>query len=111
MAYTSRWSSTDQIPQRAVEAGQLDRFGAVDATDGGRSSRFSLSAQWARGDASTSTRASAYAIRSRLNLFSNFTFFLNDPVNGDQFEQVDRRTVAGGDLSHSWRTPFEGRQI
>jgi outer membrane receptor protein involved in Fe transport len=111
MAYASRWSSTDQIPQRAVEAGQVDRFGAVDPTDGGRSSRYSLSAQWARGDASTSTRASAYAIRSSLNLFSNFTFFLNDPVNGDQFEQVDRRTVAGGEASHTWHTQLGGHDI
>src|SRR5712671_4282734 len=111
MAYASRWSSTDQIPQRAVDAGRLDRLGAVDPTDGGRSSRYSLSAQWARGDASSSTRASAYAIRSSLNLFSNFTFFLNDPVNGDQFEQVDRRTIAGGEASHTWHTQLGGRDI
>src|SRR6266446_8281913 len=69
MAYASRWNSTDQIPLRAVDSGQLDRFGAVDSTDGGRSSRYSLSTQWAKGDASSSTRASAYAIRSSLNLF------------------------------------------
>jgi len=111
MAYASHWNSTDQIPLRAVEFGKLGRFDAVDATDGGRTSRYSLSTQWVKGDASSSTRANAYLIHSQLNLFSNFTFFLNDPVNGDQIEQVDRRTVSGGELSHAWRTPWIGRDI
>jgi len=111
MAYASRWNATDQIPLRAVEDGSLPRFGAVDPTDGGRVSRASLSAQWARSDEARSTRASTYLIRSRLKLYSNFTFFLDDPVNGDQFEQVDRRTIAGGDVSHSWRAAFGGRQM
>jgi outer membrane receptor protein involved in Fe transport len=111
MAYSARWNATDQIPLRAVHDGSLPRFGAVDATDGGKSSRASLSAQGMRSDEAGSTRASAYLIRSRLDLFSNFTYFLNDAANGDQFEQVDRRTVAGGDLSRSWRAPFDGRQM
>jgi hypothetical protein len=111
MAYASRWNSTDQIPLRAVDAGRIDRFGAVDPTDGGRSSRYSVSTQWARSDADKSTRAGAYVIHSRLRLFSDFTYFLNDPVNGDQFEQVDRRTIAGGEASHTWRTPFGGREV
>jgi outer membrane receptor protein involved in Fe transport len=111
MAYASQWNATDQIPLRAVNDGRLPRFGAADPTDGGRSSRYSLSSEWNRSDDSGRTRASAYLIRSRLDLFSNFTYFLADPVNGDQFEQVDRRSVAGGDLSRSWTTPFGGRQI
>jgi hypothetical protein len=111
MAYTSHWNSTDQIPLRALDGGSLGRFGAVDSTDGGRASRYSLSTQWARSDASTSTRASAYVFHSDLDLFSNFTYFRNDPVNGDQFEQVDRRTVFGGDASHTWRTQVAGREI
>ena len=111
MGYGARWSSTDQIPQRAVDSGQLGRFGAVDPTDGGSSSRYSLSAQWAKTEAATSTRASAYLIRSRLQLFSNFTYFLNDPVNGDQFEQVDKRSIAGGQASHTFRTPLAGREL
>src|SRR5437762_14262218 len=68
MAYASHWNSTDQIPLRAVQSGQLGRFDAVDATDGGRTSRYSLSTQWVKGDASSSTRANAYVIHSRLNL-------------------------------------------
>ena len=50
-------------------------------------------------------------MRSRLDLFSNFTYFLDDPVNGDQFEQVDRRTVAGGAASHSWTSQTLGRPV
>ncbi|HZQ71550.1 MAG TPA: TonB-dependent receptor [Burkholderiales bacterium] len=112
MAYANRWNATDQVPLRAVQSGQLDRFGAVDPSDGGRSSRYSLSAQWARStQAGSATRASAYLIRSDLDLFSNFTYFLNDPVNGDQIEQVDRRTVSGAELSHSWRSSAAGRDF
>jgi hypothetical protein len=111
MAYANRWNASDQIPLRAVESGRLDRFGAVDATDGGRASRYSLSAQWARSDGGTATRASAYMVHSRLDLFSNFTYFLNDPANGDQIEQVDRRTVSGAELSHTWHTTSAGHDF
>jgi hypothetical protein len=111
MLYSSRWNSTDQIPLRAVDSGALERFGAVDPTDGGRSSRYSLSTQWIRSDVSSTTRASAYLIHSRLDLFSNFTYFLKDPVNGDQFEQVDRRTIAGAQGSHTWHTALGGREM
>ena len=111
MAYSSRWNATDQIPLRAVESGMLARFAAVDPSDGGRASRYSLSTQWARSDASTSTRVSAYLFRSDLSLFSNFTYFLNDPIHGDQFQQLDRRTVAGGEASHTWRTVLGGREL
>ena len=111
MAYTSRWNATDQIPARAVESGQLGRFGAIDPSDGGESSRYSLSAQWSKSEGNAATRANAYLVRSRLDLFSDFTFFLHDPVNGDQFEQVDRRTVAGGGLSRSWSSEASGRRV
>jgi len=107
MAYTSRWNATDQIPERA----QIGRFGAIDPSDGGEASRYSLSAQWSQAVGNAATRANAYLVRSRLDLFSNFTFFLDDPVRGDQFEQVDRRTVAGGGASHSWVTQTAGRRM
>ena len=47
-------------------------------------------------------RASAYVIDYDLDLFSNFTYFLDDPVQGDQFEQVDDRTVSGGQQRENW---------
>ena len=98
MAYDNQWRSADQIPQRAVESAQLDAFGSVDTTVGGQSSRYSLSASWF----SDAWQASAYVIQTDLDLWSNFTYFLNDPLNGDQFEQVDDRWIYGGEISHHW---------
>jgi hypothetical protein len=100
MGYSADWNSTDQSPARAIEAGQLSRFDGVDETDGGETARYTLSGDWQRSTGSSVTRATAYGIRYRLNLFSNFTYFLDDPDNGDQFEEADRRTVFGGLLSH-----------
>jgi hypothetical protein len=102
MGYDAKWSSTDQIPARAVSSGSLSRFGLIDPSDGGETSRFSLASQWQRNSSSSLTQAGFYAIRYRLNLFSNFTYFLDDPVNGDQFEQADDRFVAGMRASHRW---------
>ena len=102
MAYGADWNSTDQIPRRAVDAGLLDRFGAVDPTDGGKASRYSLSADWRSSENGASRAASLYLIRSRLDLFSNFTYFLDDPLNGDQFEQSEQRLTLGGQASGTW---------
>jgi len=111
MAYKAAWSSTDQIPRRAVDAGLIDRFGAIDPTDGGKSSRYSLSGEWRASGRDTSRAISAYAIRSRLNLFSNFTFFLDDPVNGDQFEQAESRLTLGGQASQTWSARLGERPV
>lgn len=100
MGYVGEWNATDQVPARAVEGTVLDRFDGIDNTVGGQSARFSLSTDWQKTTTAGVTRATAYAMRYRLNLFSNFTYFLDDPVFGDQFEQADRRTVAGGQLAH-----------
>ena len=108
LAYDARWRATDQIPSRAVSDGRLSRWGSLDPTDGGRSFRHSLSFEWQRAGARTSTRAQVYGIGYGLNLYSNFTYFLDDPVRGDQFEQEDRRRVAGGQLGHQWLTRAAG---
>lgn len=101
-AYGGRWNASDQIPTRAVAAG-LSRFGEIDPSDGGNSYRASLAADWERGGPSL-TKANVYAIAYGLDLFSNFTYFLDDPLHGDQFEQQDRRIVAGGRATHQWRS-------
>jgi hypothetical protein len=100
MGYSSKWNATDQIPDRAVTTGLVGEFGSIDPTDHGRTFRYSVGgdAQW-RGLGST-TQVTAYALRYGLNLFSNFTYYLDDPVNGDQFEQEDRRWVSGGRITH-----------
>jgi outer membrane receptor protein involved in Fe transport len=105
MGYANRWTSTDQIAERAVTQGLIDRFGTLNPTDGGNSSRFSLSSRWSQSGQYGATQISAYAIRSSLTLFNDFTYFLDDPVNGDQFSQTDRRTVLGFDARHA----FKGR--
>jgi hypothetical protein len=105
-AYSNNWDATDQIPQRAVDQGVISRLGAIDPSDGGRTQRFSLYSEWAyQGDKSL-TQANAYLTYYRLHLFSNFTFSLDDPVNGDQFEQSDKRVVAGGQVSQTWYTTW-----
>ena len=109
MAYDAKWHSTDQIPQRALAAGSLGRFDAVDQTDGGASSRYSVSADWRQSAGSTSSRVNAYVVRNRLALFSNFTYFMDSAANGDQFAQPDRRTTAGVNASHSWASTVLGR--
>ncbi len=111
MGYRGRWDSTDQIPLRAVAAGTLDRFGTVDPTDGGTSSRASLAFDWTHRGAEGETALNLYAVRSQLDLFSNFTYFLDDPVNGDQFNQRDARTLLGGSLTHRRTLPFAGRTL
>ncbi|QHI99722.1 TonB-dependent receptor [Xylophilus rhododendri] len=100
MAYRSRWNATDQVPQRLIDSGEIGRFGSLNPTDGGNTRRLSLSGQWFDKGAHGDTELSFYAIDYRFDLFSDFTYFLNNPVNGDQFEQVDRRQVYGTQATH-----------
>lgn len=100
LAYGARWNSSDQIPARAATAGLISRFGEIDPSDGGRSDRFILSAR--RTDANSETVA--YVQNYTLNLWSNFTYFLHDPLHGDQFEQAERRWILGGATQRRWRT-------
>jgi outer membrane receptor protein involved in Fe transport len=111
MGYRGTWDSTDQIPVRAVDDGTLDRFGTIDTTDGGNSYRYSGSFEWQRTRNNASTKLTAFGLAYDLNLFSNFTYFLDDPENGDQFQQVDRRFVSGATLSHRRLGRWAGRSV
>jgi outer membrane receptor protein involved in Fe transport len=108
MGYSGKWTSTDQIPQRAVDQGIIGRFGSLDASDGGKSTRASLSLDWRRAFADGAFKLNAYAVRSRLDLYSNFTYLLThpfdlgDPVNGDQFKQSEKRGMTGLNAERSW---------
>ncbi|MCW5620024.1 MAG: TonB-dependent receptor, partial [Burkholderiales bacterium] len=106
MGYDSDWTSTDQIARRAVDSGEIGRFGTLDPTDGGETSRFSLSFNGRRPFGSGQAQLDAYVIRYALDLWSNFTYALDDPLNdapnGDQFKQVDRRTVYGMHPRYAW---------
>lgn len=104
MGYDNSWNSADQIPERAVTRGIIDELGSLDTTVGGESSRYSLSADFSNAGWS----GSAYLIRSKLNLWSNFTYFLDNQVDGDQFEQVDDRTTYGGQVNYYFESELAG---
>jgi len=101
MAYQGKWNATNQIPQRALDLGVINRFDSLDPSDGGDSSRYSLSGAWGKTGQNTATSVNAYVIRSRLNLWSNFTF-LDGFNNSAQLEQVDSRTTTGINAKHTW---------
>ena len=109
MGYSGRWHSTDQVPERAVRSGQLDRFGTIDTTDRGETHRYSLSGEWRRSTGLGLTQVKAYAIDYGLSLFSNFTYFLDDPVNGDQLEQKDDRSIVGASVTQRFLSHSFGR--
>jgi hypothetical protein len=100
MGYWANWDSTDQVAERAVANGTITRFGNLDDTDGGHANRQSVAIELQRSDGPSSLRATGFFLRNSLNLFSNFTYFLDDPENGDQFEQAERRTALGGKVAY-----------
>ena len=102
MVYSGKWNSTDQVPQRAIDAGLIDRFGTLNPTDGGISSRSSLSFNRVKRTDDDQVQFSAYVIRYKLDLWSTFTYTLRDPINGDQMLQHDDRVVYGFKASKSW---------
>ncbi|GAC1543529.1 MAG: hypothetical protein NVS2B17_23410 [Candidatus Velthaea sp.] len=102
--YDARWMSSDQIALRAVQNGTIDRFGQLDPTDGGRTHRYALSTDYARDSEKSTTKLSAYALDYSLHLFSDFTYFLSDPANMDQFAQTDQRLVTGVNAAHTWKS-------
>ena len=94
LAYSNQWHANDQLPKKLVEGGIVSRFGSLDSTLRGESYRYSVLFN----GRSENLDFSAFASRYGLRLFNNFTYFLNDPTNGDQFEQLDRRNIFGGNI-------------
>jgi len=111
MAYRARWTATDQVPQRAIDNGLIGRFDSLDPSNGGDTSRASLSTEWHNDSALGRSKLSAYAIRYRLDLNSNFTYVLERPADGDQFKQRDQRSVFGLDASQSFDHRLGGRDV
>ncbi|MEL7488288.1 MAG: TonB-dependent receptor, partial [Pseudomonadota bacterium] len=104
-AYDAQWTSTDQVPLRAIESDLISRLGFIDPDLGGETTRIALSGQVTVNDFSFS----AYALYYDFSLFSNFTYFVNDPVNGDEFEQRDERVTIGGSIDYAKSFTFGGR--
>jgi len=108
MAYDASWTSTDQVPERLINDGSLARYGSLDPSDGGSTSRTSLSGEWHQVDGERESHVSAYALRYRLKLYSNFTYALERPATGDQFSQQDSRSVYGLKANQAWSHTLAG---
>ena len=104
-AYQAHWNSTDQVPQRLINAGTYQgvpfgRFDSLDPSDGAHTRRVSLSGDWHSLSDHDMVNLSWYAFQYNLGLFSNFTY--NLVRSNDQFAQTDQRQVMGGQLSRTW---------
>jgi outer membrane cobalamin receptor len=107
MSYQAHWTATDQVPQRLIDAGTYNnrpfgRYDSLDPSSGGNTSRHSASVDWHHTHGNTRDQLSAYAMRYELQLFSNFTYALDRPADGDQFAQTDARNVMGVQGSRTW---------
>ena len=109
--YDAGWLSTDQVPQRAIDSGLIDRFGLLDEGPRGETRRHSLSLRGHRSGGSRLDEWQFYVVGYDFGLVSSFTYLLDDPVDGDQFEQADQRLVFGGTLRRQWVTSFAGRNL
>jgi len=115
MAYQGRWTSTDQVPQRALDSGRIGRYDSLDPTTGGTTQRYSLSGEWTQLQDGVHSKTRLWALQSTLDLWSNFSYCLSDanpacPV-GDQFQQSERRTAAGGEHSRHWASTWQGLEF
>ncbi len=107
--YHGKWDSSDQIADNAVPL--VGYYGTLNPDDGGNSQRYSLQAEWHRQGANSATKIMAYGFYYDLDLFSDFTYYLTDPIHGDQFEQKDRRWVTGLDARHTIFSQWSGRRV
>ena len=106
-AYDSIWASTNQIPERAVKNGLIDRFGFIDPDLGGDSYRYSLTGNFELNNWELNLYASSYY----MSLINNPTYVLNDSINGDEFEQEDERILLGGSLVNEVETEMFGLPV
>ena len=101
----AQWNASGEIPMRAVTNGLIDRFGAIDPSEGGKTVRSTVRARYHYDTHSGGQFfANAYGQYYKFDLYTNFTFFLNDPI-GDGIQQSDRRVMYGGDTG--WRQNFD----
>lgn len=109
LGYNSYWNENYLIPNRAVVSGLISRFGSLDPSDFGNTNRYTGNLQfWEKWDDDSITKANIYLTYYDLNLTFNSTFFLDDPVNGDQLQQLDKRWLSGFNLSHEIPTEMFG---
>jgi len=99
--FNSSWDASGQIPQRSIDDGTLERFGSIDNSEGGHTSRQNASLTYNYFDKNQSFKLQAYVSKYDFSLYSDFTFFLNDPINGDEINQQDHRYVSGVNSEYS----------
>ena len=110
--FESKWNASGQIPQRLVDNGTISRFGAVDSTEGGFTSRNNLIATFIKPITETSfIKATSFYTNYSFELYSNFTFFLNNPIDGDQIRQKETRSVYGMNLEYNLKSTYSKFQI
>jgi len=108
--FTSKWDASGQIPQRAVASGDLSRFGAIDDTEGGNTSRTNLLINYNKIiDGKSSIKSHVFLCQYDFELYSNFTFFLEDSINGDQIRQKENRTIYG--LNSEYKRSFSTNSL
>ena len=110
--FKTDWDASGEIPSRQVRSGEIGRFGSNDPSEGGKSERQNLSFIYNYTDANQTFTAQTWASWSKLQLWSNFSLFLNNPVNGDGIEQNDKRFLAGNNITYRrsyslWGLPTE----
>lgn len=111
-AFSSKWNASGQIPDRAVEDGTISPYGSIDPTEGGHTSRLNFYVKLVRSfDNGSSWENQVFAIRYDFNLFSNFTFYLHDPINGDQINQIDSRWTYGYKSRYQRTSTFFGKTL
>jgi hypothetical protein len=108
--FGARWNQSGQVPERAVESGLIGRFGSIDPSEGGDTERYDVNVGLrSEGDETSQWEVRAFGARYDFQLFSNFTFFLNDPVSGDGIEQTDDRYLGGVQGTYRHLSPLLGR--
>jgi outer membrane receptor protein involved in Fe transport len=99
--YRAKWNASGQLPESEVDSGRLNRFDSLDPSEGGKTSRYATQATYAYRDSAGGTwHATGYVVKSSLNLWSDFTLWAKDPVNGDEIEQTDERWLYGLDAGY-----------
>jgi len=110
--FSSKWDASGQIPQRLINNGTISRFGAVDDTEGGKTSRTNFNVSLSKPiDENTFLKANAFYSNYEFELYSNFTFFLNDPINGDQIKQKENRDIYGMNAELNQKTKLNDLDI
>ena len=110
--FKTSWDASGEVPSRQIRSGEIGRFGSNDPSEGGKSDRQNLSFIYNYTDANQSFTAQTWSSWYKLRLWSNFSLFLNNPVNGDGIEQNDKRFLAGNNLTYRrsyflWGLPTE----